>query len=422
MNPYGETAAIKAIDAHALSIDDIRAEFPVLNQRIRGKRLVYLDNAASAQKPRAVMEAMDRLMREDYANIHRGVHTLSQRSTRAYEDARGKVRRFLGAARDEEIVFVRGTTEGINLVAHSFVRPRLSEGDEILVTHMEHHSNIVPWQILCEQTGARLVVAPINDAGELEMDAFEKLIGPRTKFVSVVHVSNALGTINPVARIVELAKARDIPVMLDGAQAAPHTRVDVRALGCDFYVFSSHKLYGPTGVGVLYGRHERLADMPPYQGGGDMIASVSFTEGTTYAKPPARFEAGTPNIVGVVGLGAAIDWVNAIGIDAIEAWEHELVSFATQEVARIPGVRLVGTAREKAGVVSFLIDGVHPHDVGTILDQEGVAVRAGHHCAQPVMERFGVPATARASFAVYNTFEEVDALLAGILKVREVFG
>ena len=395
-------------------------DFPILRQTVHGKPLVYLDNAATTQKPQAVIDAICGFYSRDNANIHRGIHFLSERATQNYEATRRKAQRFLNAADAREIVFVRGATEGINLVAQSFARPRLAPGDDLLITTMEHHSNIVPWQMVAEEKGARLRVAPINDRGELILEEFEQLLGPRTRLVAVTHISNALGTVNPVRRIVEMAHARNIPVLIDGAQAVPHTAVDVRELGCDFYVFSGHKVYGPTGIGVLYGKAALLESMPPYQGGGDMISSVTF-EKTLYNELPHKFEAGTPHIDGVVGLGAALDYVQAIGIDKIAAHEGEVLCYATGAVSAIPGVKIIGTARRKAGVLSFVIEGVHPHDAGTILDQEGVAVRAGHHCAQPVMARFGVAATTRASFALYNTAADVDALVRGIHKVKEVF-
>jgi cysteine desulfurase/selenocysteine lyase len=398
----------------------IRKDFPILQQSVHGKPLVFLDSAASAQKPRAVIDAITRVYEHDYANIHRGVYALSQRATNAFEASREKVRALLGAPHAREIVFVRGTTEAINLVASSFARPKLGPGDEILVTHMEHHSNIVPWQLACGATGARLRVAPIDDRGALLLDEFEKLLTPRTKLVAVVHVSNALGTINPIGEICRLARAHGIPVLVDGAQAVPHQRVDVQALGCDFYAFSSHKLYGPSGVGVLWGRSELLDAMPPYQGGGEMILSVSF-EGSTWNALPHKFEAGTPDIAGVIALGAAIDYVTSIGYDAIGAHERELLAYGTDLLSEIPGLRLVGTAPHKAGVLSFTLDCAHPHDIGTILDREGIAVRTGHHCAQPVMERMGVPATARASLGLYNTREDLDALATALRRVREVF-
>ncbi len=398
----------------------VREDFPILRQKIRGKPLVYLDNAATAQKPRPVLDAIQRYYTTDNANIHRGVHLLSERATQEYENARAKVRDFLGAANEREIIFVRGATEGINLVAQTYGRKHLREGDEVLITTMEHHSNIVPWQMVCDEKGAVLRVAPINDDGEILLDEFEKLLTPRTRVVSVVHVSNTLGTVNPVKRIAEMAHARGAVVLVDGAQSVMHGPVDVRDLDCDFYVFSGHKLYGPTGIGVLYGRESLLDATPPYQGGGDMISSVSF-EKTTYNSLPYKFEAGTPNIVGGVGLGAAIDYVQALDWEAVAAHEQDLLTYATAALAEIPGLRLIGTAREKAAVVSFTLAGAHPHDVGTILDQEGIAIRTGHHCTQPLMARFGVPATARASFAFYNTREEIDALVLGIHKVREVF-
>ncbi|MBI2313758.1 MAG: cysteine desulfurase [Betaproteobacteria bacterium] len=399
----------------------LREDFPILRQRVHGKPLVYLDNAATSQKPLAVIEAEDRYYREYNSNIHRGVHTLSQQATDAYEQARAKAARFLNARSPKEIVFVRGATEAINLVAAAFGRARVKEGDEIVLTAMEHHSNIVPWQMLCEQTGARLRVASINDDGELLFEEYKKLIGPRTKMVAVVHVSNALGSINPVKEIVRYAREREVPVLVDGAQAVPHVKVDVQDLDCDFYVFSGHKIYGPTGSGVLYGREALLKAMPPYQGGGDMILTVSF-EKTTYNELPYKFEAGTPNIAGGIGLGAALDYVTAAGLDAIAAHEHELLAYATAAVSEVSGLRLIGTAKEKASILSFVMEGVHPHDIGTILDHEGVAIRTGHHCAMPVMDRFHVPATARASFALYNTKEDVDALMAAVRTAKEVFG
>jgi cysteine desulfurase / selenocysteine lyase len=401
-------------------VQRLREDFPILKQRVHGKPLVYLDNAASAQKPLAVIEAISACYREGYANIHRGVHQLSERLTTQYEAVREQVRGFLNAASEKEIVFTRGTTEGINLVASSFVRPRLAPGDEILITGMEHHSNIVPWQLLGEETGAVLKVVPVRDDGSIAVEDFRALIGERTRFASFVHVSNALGTINPVAEMVAIAHEHGVPVLVDGAQAVPHMRVDVQALGCDFYVFSGHKIYGPSGIGVLYGRHDLLKAMRPYHGGGDMIRSVSF-EKSVYAEPPQRFEAGTPNISGVIGLGAAIRYLDAVGLDAIGAHEQDLLDYATQRLSRITGLRIIGTAPAKAGVISFVMEGAHPHDIGTILDHSGIAIRAGHHCAQPVMQRFGVPATARASFGLYNTREEVDALAAGLEKVQELF-
>jgi len=406
--------------APRLDVDAVRRDFPILQQQVHGKPLVYLDNAATSQKPRQVIDAIRTYYERDNANIHRGVHTLSVRATEGYEQTRLKVQRFLNAARREEIVFVRGTTEAINLVAQSFARPRLKPGDEVLISHLEHHSNIVPWQIVCEQTGAVLRVVPINDAGELLMDEYGRLLSARTRLVAIAHVSNALGTINPVHEIVRLAHARGVPVLLDGAQTVPHQAVDVHDIDCDFYVFSGHKMFGPTGASVLYARLAILETMPPYQGGGEMIASVSF-EKTTYNALPHRFEAGTPAIADVIGLGATIDYLERIGYDAIQAHEHDLLEYATRRLSEIPQVRLIGTARQKAAVLSFVVEGVHAHDAGTILDQQGVAIRTGHHCAQPVMERFGVPATCRASLAFYNTRAEIDALVAGVRKVVEVF-
>jgi cysteine desulfurase / selenocysteine lyase len=402
-------------------VEKVRAQFPILRERVHGRPLVYLDNAATAQKPDAVIDTISHYYRHTNANIHRGVHLLSQRATEEYEAARAAIQVFLNAADAREIVFVRGATEAVNLVAQSYGRTHVGRGDEVLITAMEHHSNIVPWQLLCQEKGATRRVAPMNDAGELLLDEFEKLLTPRVKIVAVPHVSNALGTINPIREMVRMAHALNIPVLVDGAQAAPHLPIDVRELDCDFYAFSSHKVYGPTGIGVLYGKAALLEAMPPYQGGGDMISSVTF-EKTLYNKIPHKFEAGTPDIAGVIGLGAAIAWVGNLGIRAIGAHEHALLAYATRIVAAIPGVRLIGTARHKAGVLSFLMEDIHPHDIGTILDQEGVAVRTGHHCAQPVMERFHIPATVRASFAAYNTFEEIDALARGLEKVREVLG
>jgi len=401
-------------------VERIRGDFPILHTRVHGHPLVYLDNAATSQKPRSVIDAIVRYYEGENANIHRGVHYLSQVATEEFEKARETVRGFVNAAQSSEIIFTRGTTEAINLVAQTYGRAHLGAGDEVLITAMEHHSNIVPWQMLCEGKGAKLRVAPINDAGELLLEEFDKLLGRRTKVVAVAHVSNALGTINPLKRMVALAHARGIPVVVDGAQAVPHLGVDVQDLDADFYAFSGHKMYGPTGIGVLYGKHALLDAMPPYQGGGDMISSVTF-EKTTYNKLPHKFEAGTPDMAGVAGLKAAIDYMNGIGIAKIAGHEHDLLEYATEELGALPGVRLIGTAREKASVLSFVLDEVHTHDIGTILDQQGIAVRTGHHCAQPVMERFHIPATVRASFAVYNTKAEIDALVRGIRKVREVF-
>lgn len=396
----------------ALDIDAIRRDFPILDQEVNGCRLVYLDSAASAQRPLQVIDAIRDYYCRHHANIHRGVHTLSHRATDLYEGAREKVRVFINAASSREIVFTRGTTESINLLARS-LGEGLAPGDEILVTEMEHHSNIVPWQMLCERTGTVLRVVPISDSGELVMKDFHALLGGRTRLVSVAHVSNALGTVNPVHDIIRAAHAAGVPVLLDGAQAIPHQAVDVRALDCDFYAFSGHKLCGPTGIGVLYGRESLLERLPPYQGGGDMIRTVSFS-GSTWNDLPWRLEAGTPHIAGAVGLGAAIDYLSGIGMDRIAAHEAGLLSHATEVLSSLPGLRIFGTAREKAGLVSFNIDGIHPHDLGTVLDQRGIAIRAGHHCAMPVMERFGIPGTARASFAFYNTTAEIDELVEGL--------
>jgi cysteine desulfurase/selenocysteine lyase len=404
----------------SFDVERIRKDFPILRTKVHGHPLVYLDNAATSQKPQSVIDALVRYYESGNANIHRGVHYLSQIATEEFEKAREMVRAFVNAAHTSEIIFTRGTTEAINLVAQTYGRQHVGAGDEVLITAMEHHSNIVPWQLLCEEKGAKLRVAPINDAGELLLDEYEKLLGPRTKLVAVGHVSNALGTINPLKRMVAMAHAHGVPVLVDGAQAVPHLAVDVQDLDADFYTFSGHKMYGPTGIGVLYGKHALLDAMPPYQGGGDMISSVTF-EKTTYNKLPHKFEAGTPDMAGVAGLKAAIEYMNGIGIAKIAAHEHDLLEYATEVVSALPGVRLIGTAREKASVLSFVLDEVHPHDIGTILDQQGVAVRTGHHCAQPVMERFHIPATVRASFAVYNTKAEIDALVRGIRKVREVF-
>ncbi len=403
-----------------LDVARIREDFPILRQRIRGKPLVYLDNAATSQKPQVVIDAVTRFYTAENANIHRGVHYLSERATVAYDEAREKVARFLNAHSSREIIFTRGTTEGINLVAQTYGRTHLKPGDDIVITAMEHHSNIVPWQLLCEQAGATLRAAPISNEGELDVGAFERLLGDRTRLVAVVHLSNALGTINPIKRLVALAHARGIPVLVDGAQAAPHLQVDVQDLDCDFFAFSGHKVFGPTGVGVLYGRESLLERMPPYQGGGDMIATVTLQR-STWAPLPAKFEAGTPMIAQVMGLGAALDYVNGVGLDAIAAWEQVLLQYATERVGQIEGIRLIGTAREKASVLSFVLEGVHPHDIGTVLDDAGVAIRAGHHCAQPVMERLGVLATARASFAFYNTRAEIDVLVDGLLTVKKMF-
>ncbi len=418
--------AMTAQDTHptarsAFDVARTREDFPALRQQIRGKPLVYLDNAATSQKPKRVIETIERYYLTENSNVHRGIHLLSERATEAFEGARAKVARFLNARDAREIIFVRGATEGINLVAHSFARPLLTVGDEILISEMEHHSNIVPWQIVCKETGAVLRVVPINDDGELQLDEYERLLGPRTRLVAIVHVSNALGTINPVQQMIEMAHERGVPVLVDGAQAAPHLPVDVRALDCDFYVCSGHKLFGPTGIGIVFGKAHLLDAMPPYQGGGDMILSVTF-EKTIYNEAPLKFEAGTPHIAGAIGLGAAIDYVSSIGLDQIAAYEGELLVYATDAISAIPGLRIIGTAKEKASILSFVLDGVHAHDIGTILDQEGIAIRTGHHCAQPVLKRFGVPATARASLAFYNTRDEIDALVKAIHKVTELFG
>lgn len=398
----------------------VRRDFPILSERVYGKPLVYLDNAATTQKPAPVIESMKTLYERYYANIHRGVHHLSVASSEAYEKAREKAREFLNAGQSREIVFVRGTTEGINLVAQTYGRANVRAGDEVLITALEHHSNIVPWQMLCEEKGAKLRVAPINTRGEVRTDELERLLTEKTKIVAVSHVSNALGTVNPVQRIVAMAHARGVPVLVDGAQAAPRLKVDVAELDCDFYALSGHKMYGPSGVGVLYGKAHLLEAMPPYQGGGDMISSVTF-EKTRYNVLPYKFEAGTPNIAGAIGLAVAIDYMQSLGIENIEAHEDDLLAYATERLSAIPGLRILGTARRKAAVLSFTLEGIHPHDVGTVLDREGIAVRTGHHCAQPVMEFFRVPATTRASFALYNTREEVDALERGIHKVVEMF-
>jgi cysteine desulfurase/selenocysteine lyase len=404
----------------ALDLERLRQDFPILATTVRGKRLAYLDNAATSQKPRTVIEAVRRYYESENANVHRGVYDLSERATAAYEAAREKARAFLNAPTSREIVFVRGTTEAINLVAASWGRRFLSRGDEVLISAMEHHSNIVPWQLICEERGAVLRVIPMNRRGELLLDAYEDLLGERTKLVAVAHVSNSLGTINPIREITRLARARGIPVLVDGAQGAPHLPIDVQDLGCDFYTVSGHKMFGPTGIGVLYGRSSLLEAMPPYQGGGDMIRSVTFAK-TTFADLPAKFEAGTPHIAGAIGLGAAIDYLSSIDRDALAEHEADLVAYATAGLQEIAGVEIVGTAAHKASVVSFVLEGIHAHDVGTIVDQEGVAIRTGHHCTQPVMEFFGVPATARASVAFYNTRADIDALVAAVRRVRSVF-
>lgn len=413
-----DTAATTA--ATKIDSERIRADFPVLETVVNGNRLVYLDSAATSHKPMAVVDRLARFMSHENATVRRGVHYLSERATFAHDQARSKVAAFIGAGDPRQVIFTRGTTDSINLVAAGFERSILKPGDEVLITHMEHHANIVPWQMACERSGAKLVVAPITEAGELDLEALEAEMSERTRIVAVTHVSNALGTINPVKAIIEMAHARGIPVLVDGAQAVPHMKVDVGDLGCDFYAFSGHKMLGPTGIGVLFGTTEWLERLPPYQGGGDMILSVTF-EKTVYNVIPHKFEAGTPAIAEAIGLGAAIDYMNAIGLDAISAHEHDLLEYATAQLGAIEGVRLIGTAREKAAVVSFTVEGIHPHDIGTILDQDGIAIRVGHHCAQPVMQFYGVPATARASFAVYNTRSEVDALVTGVQKCIEVF-
>jgi cysteine desulfurase / selenocysteine lyase len=415
------TARANATHAHpAFDVEAVRREFPVLTRMVHGKPLCYLDNGASAQRPRAVIEAVDDYERHHHANIHRGVHSLSQEATALYESARDKLVKFVNARSRHEIIFVRGTTEAINLVAQSYARPLLKAGDEVLITHLEHHANIVPWQMVCEQTGAKLVVAPMDERGEVHAESVESLMGPRTRLLACAHVSNALGTVLPVRRLIAAAKARGIATLLDGAQAVPHLPVDLQVLDCDFYAFSGHKLFGPTGIGVLYGRESLLERMPPWQGGGDMILTVSFDK-TTYNALPHKFEAGTPNISGAIGLGAALDFLGRQDLPAAHAHEQALLDYGTRALGKIQGLTLVGTAREKASLISFTVAGVHPHDLGTILDEDGIAIRTGHHCAMPVMEFFKLPATARASFAFYNTFEELDRLAAGIARARALF-
>jgi cysteine desulfurase/selenocysteine lyase len=404
----------------AYDIKAVRADFPILQETIHGKPLVYLDNAATTQKPVQVIAALDEYYCHYNSNIHRGVHTLSEKATAAYEGARKKIRTFINAESTKEIIFTRGTTESINLVAQSYGRSTLKPGDEIIISEMEHHSNIVPWQLLCEQTGAVLKIIPINDDGELIMEAYEKLLNAKTRIVSILHISNALGTITPVKKIIDMAHAHNAVVLVDGAQAVAHIPVDVQALNCDFYVFSGHKIFGPTGTGVLYGKRELLEQMPPYQGGGDMIKMVTFKK-TTYNDLPHKFEAGTPHIAGFIGLGVAFDYVTKIGLENISAWEADLLHYATEATSSIKELKLIGTAKEKASILSFVLEGIHPHDIGTILDHEGIAIRAGHHCAMPVMEHFKIPATARASFAFYNTRAEVDQLVLGINKCLEIF-
>ena len=417
----GAVVERKKSEQGAFDVAQYRKDFPILSERVYGKPLVYLDNAATTQKPKPVIGTVTQYYTAENANIHRGIHYLSQRATDAYDDARVSIQKFLNAAKPEEIIFVRGATEGINLVAQSYGRTFVKEGDEIVITAMEHHSNIVPWQILAQQTGAKLRVAPINDDGELVVGEFEKILSGRTKLVAVTYISNALGTINPVKRLTQAAHKQGAVVLVDGAQAVPHVPVDLQDLDCDFFVFSGHKVFGPTGIGVLYGKADLLERMPPYQAGGDMISAVTF-EKTLYNKLPYKFEAGTPHISGVIGLGAAISYVGKVGLDRIAAYEKELLDYATEKLSAIPAVRLIGTAKEKASIISFVIENIHAHDIGTIMDREGVAIRAGHHCAMPVMDRFKVPATARASFAFYNTKEEIDRLVSAVHTVLEVFG
>lgn len=415
------TKVVEREERSVFDVARIREDFPILAQRVHGKPLVYLDNAATSQKPRAVIDSLVKYYSSQNANIHRGVHALSELATYEYEKARGKVKLFLNAADSREIIFVRGATEAINLVAQSYGRDFIKAGDEIIISAMEHHSNIVPWQLLCERVGAILRVIPMNDRGELILDEYERLLNGRAKFVAVVYLSNSLGTINPVGHIIKRAHERGIPVLIDGAQSTSHFAVDVKALDCDFYVFSGHKVYGPTGIGVLYGKTKLLDSMPPYQGGGDMISSVTF-EKTTYNALPYKFEAGTPNIAGAIALGVALDYVREVGLNPISSYERGLLESATERLSTVPGVRIVGTAREKASVVSFVMENVHAHDIGTIVDREGIAIRTGHHCTQPVMQRFGIPATARASFAFYNTVDEVEALVRALARVKEIFG
>lgn len=402
-------------------VEKIRKDFPILKTRVHDKPLVYLDNAATSQKPISVIKKAQEYYSSMNSNIHRGVHALSQVSTEAHESARIKIKKFINALGKNEVIFTRGTTESINLVAQTYGRANLKEGDEVIISHMEHHSNIVPWQLICEEKNAKLKIIPINDDGELIFEEFEKLISDRTKIISIVHISNSLGTVNPIEKIIKLAHQNKIPVLIDAAQSIVHMPIDVQKLGCDFLAFSGHKIYGPTGIGVLYGKIDLLDAMPPYQGGGDMIANVKFS-GTTYNELPFKFEAGTPNIGGAIGLGEAIDYVNKIGIENIALHEQELLDYATDAVSEVPGLKIIGTAKEKVGVLSFVLDNVHPHDIGTFLDFEGVAIRTGHHCTQPVMDRFSIPATSRASFAMYNTKEEIDVLVNGLKKIVEVFG
>ena len=414
------TGSIAPPSRAPLNVHRLREDFPILRQTVHGRPLVYLDNAATTQKPLAVLDALMTYYSEDNANVHRGVHTLSQRATQEFEDARVTVQRFINAASPREIIFTRNATEGINLVAQTFGRARLAPGDDVVVSVMEHHSNIVPWQMVCGERGASLRVIPMTDEGVLQLEEYERLLGPTTRLVSIVHLSNSLGTINPVRQMIAMAHRAGVPVLVDGSQAVHHMAVDVQALDADFYVFTGHKLYGPTGIGVLYGKEHLLEEMPPYQGGGDMISSVTF-EKTTYNTLPYKFEAGTPNVADAVGLAAAVNYVTAIGLDRIEAHERDLVAYGMAALSKVPGLTLVGTAPEKGSVMSFVMDGVHPHDIGTIVDQEGVAIRTGHHCTQPLMQRLGVPATARASVALYNTLDEIDALVVALQKVRTLF-
>jgi len=420
MNSINTLPISAPLGVHLFDVNKVRADFPILNLQVEGQPLVYLDNAASAQMPQQVIDRLVRYQTTQHANIHRAVHYLSELATAEYDEARRKLQSFIHAAEEREVIFTSGTTEAINLVMHGYGRKFIGAGDEIILTTLEHHSNIVPWQMLAEERGAKIRVVPINDAGELQIDAYENLFNERTKFVSLIHVSNALGTINPVKQMIAFAHARGVPVLVDGAQAVPHMQIDVQDLDCDFYAFSGHKLCGPTGIGILYGRAALLEKMQPFKGGGDMILSVTFDK-TTYNELPYKFEAGTPPIAAAIGLGAAVDYLSAIGMQNIAAHEHALLQYATAQVREISGVRIVGTARNKASVLSFMMEHIHPHDVGTLLNQEGIAVRTGHHCAQPVMQRFGLPATSRASFAFYNTMDEVDALVAGIKNVQKVF-
>jgi cysteine desulfurase/selenocysteine lyase len=410
-----ERAVIRSVDLQRL-----RADFPILRLKVNGKPLAYLDNGASSQMPQPVMDRLTRYQTQEHSNIHRAVHYLSETATAAYEGARAKIQKFINARESREVIYTRGTTDAVNLVMHGFGRAFLKEGDEIIISQLEHHSNIVPWQMLRDEKGIKLQVIPCNDAGELLIDTYERLFNARTKLVSITHVSNALGTVNPVKQMIAMAHGQGVPVLVDGAQAVPHLAIDVQDLDCDFYCFSGHKMFAPTGIGILYGKAALLEKMQPYQGGGDMILSVTFDK-TTYNALPYKFEAGTPPIAAAIGLGAAVDYLNEVGMDNIAAWEHELLAYATGQLEALPGVRIIGTAADKAAVLSFTIAGVHPHDVGTILNEDGVAVRTGHHCAQPVMQRFGIPATARASFALYNTFEEIDQLVAGIRRVQKMF-